>query len=208
MLPPSYQIPAAALLVIGGTIACFAGYRLFRVVLAIYGFILGAMLGSSVVGVTNTVGMVIAALVGGIIGAALLTLAYFAGIALVGAGVGALLAHVAWGAWGSNATAATVSPDPPAAAVIVLSILGAVGAMLLQRYVIILSTAFGGAWTLIVGGLALSGNRGAVRAASAGSVWILYPMNPAPGERWIIPVWVVLGVVGTGVQLAITGRKR
>ena len=37
-------LPAAILLMLGGTVSCFAGYRLFRVVLAIYGFILGAML--------------------------------------------------------------------------------------------------------------------------------------------------------------------
>jgi hypothetical protein len=28
-------------------LACFAGYRLFRIVLGIYGFILGAMIASS-----------------------------------------------------------------------------------------------------------------------------------------------------------------
>ena len=39
MLPPSYEFPAAILLVIGGAVACFAGYRLFRFVLAIYGFL-------------------------------------------------------------------------------------------------------------------------------------------------------------------------
>ena len=42
MLPQSYGLPAAIGLVLGGAVACFAGYRLFRIVLAIYGFILGA----------------------------------------------------------------------------------------------------------------------------------------------------------------------
>ena len=45
-------------------------------------------------------------------------------------------------------------------------ILGAVaGALLatwLQRYVIILGTAFGGAWTVVVGGAALMGNPAAL----------------------------------------------
>ena len=39
--------------------------------------------------------------------------------------------------------------------------------MLLQRYVIIVGTAFGGAWTMLVGGLALAGDRAAAAAASA-----------------------------------------
>jgi hypothetical protein len=200
MLPPSYELPAAILLVLGGALSCFAGYRLFKVVLAIYGFILGAMVASSMMGVSNTTGMVVAALVGGIAGALVLVFAYFIGIALVGAGLGALVSHVGWGYVGTG--------DPPAVLVILFSILGAIAAMMLQRYVIIGATAFGGAWTVIVGGLAAAGDRGAARAASAGDVWILYPLTPAPGERWVPIAWIVLGLIGTGVQLAITGKKR
>ena len=33
MLPATYQIPAAIVLLFGGTVACFFGYRLFRIVL-------------------------------------------------------------------------------------------------------------------------------------------------------------------------------
>ena len=200
MLPHSYEFPAAIVLVLGGALACFAGHRLFRVVLAIYGFILGAMLASSVMGTSNTVGMVVAALVGGLAGAAILTFAYFVGIALVGAGLGALVVHMGWSQAGTG--------DPPALLVILFSILGAIGAMLLQRYVIIVGTSFGGAWTLMVGGLALAGERGAARAAASGNVWILYPFTPSPGQRWIPVAWIVLGLIGMGVQLGVTARKR
>ena len=200
MLPQSYQLPAAILLVLGGALSCFAGYRLFKIVLGIYGFVLGAMLASSAMGASNTTGMLLAALVGGVCGAALLMFAYFIGIALVGAGLGALVAHMAW--------SGVRNGDPPAIAVIVLSIMGSIGAMFLQRYVIIVATAFGGAWTVIVGGLAAAGDRGAVRAASAGDVWILYPTSPAPGQRWVPVAWIILGLIGTGLQLGVTGRKR
>jgi len=200
MLPLSYQLPAAVLLTLGGAVACFAGYRLFRVVLAIYGFILGAMLASSMMASSNTLGMVVAAVVGGVLGAVIMTFAYFVGIALIGAGMGALVAHVAW--------SELRSVDPPALAVIGLSIAGAVGAMLLQRYVIIISTAFSGAWTMIVGGLAIAGDARAARAAATGNVWILYPFTTVPGQPWVPIAWLVLGLVGTGVQLGVTGRKR
>jgi hypothetical protein len=200
MLPHSYELPAAILLVLGGALACFAGYRLFRIVLGIYGFIGGAMLASSMMGVSNTTGMIVAALAGGVAGALLLVFAYFIGIALVGAGLGALIAHVGWGYVGGG--------DPPAALIIVLALIGSIGALMLQRYVIIVATAFGGAWTALVGGLALAGDRGAARAASGGDVWILYPMTPAPGQRWVPIVWIVLGLIGTGVQLGITGRRK
>jgi hypothetical protein len=200
VLPHSYQLPAAILLVLGGALSCFAGYRLFKIVLGIYGFVLGAMLASSAMGATNTTGMIVAALVGGVCGAALLMFAYFIGIALVGAGLGALVAHVAW--------SGVRTGDPPAIAVIVLSIMGSIGAMFMQRYVIIVATAFGGAWTVIVGGLAAAGDRGAAKAASAGDVWILYPTSPAPGQKWVPVAWIILGLVGTALQIGITAKKR
>src|SRR5258707_12529849 len=96
MLPHAYELPAAIVLAIGGALACFAGYRLFKLVLALYGFILGAMLASSMFGISNTVGMIAAAVVGGIAGALILVFAYFVGSALEGAGVGWLLGHIGW----------------------------------------------------------------------------------------------------------------
>ena len=88
MLPQSYGLIAAIALVLGGAVACFAGYRLFRIVLAIYGFIFGAYLASSTMGSSNAVGMLAAALVGGFLGSVVFFFAYFLGIALVGAGAG------------------------------------------------------------------------------------------------------------------------
>lgn len=201
MLPHSYALPAAILIFLSGMVACFAGYRLFRLVLAIYGLILGAMLGSSLMAPSNTIGMIAAALLGGIAGALIMTFAYFVGIALVGAGMGALAAHLFWTSWRSI--------DPPAPAVILLSVAGAVGAMLLQRYVIIFSTAFSGAWTMIIGGLAFAGDTTAARAAATGNVWILYPFTPLSAHRWVPYAWAALGLTGVAAQMGITaGKKR
>ena len=199
MLPASLQTPAAIVLVVGGLLSCFAGYRMFRVILGIYGFILGALIASSFMGTDQTLWMIVAAVVGGIAGAAILILAYFVGVALIGAGVGALAANLLW---------ASLGREPGALAVIILAIAGALGALVLQRYVIVLSTAFGGAWTAIVGGLALAGNRAAGQAAARDDVWLAYPMNPAPGQRWVIVVWLAMGVVGTLVQLGVTAKGR
>jgi Domain of unknown function (DUF4203) len=200
MLPNSYQPAAAFVLIIGGAIACFAGYRLFRSVLAIYGFILGALMASSIMGSTNTIGMILGAIVGGIVGAIVLTFAYFVGIALIGAGLGALVAHVSW---------TQLRPtDPPAAVIISLAIFGAIGAMLLQRYIIVVGTAVIGAWTLLIGILALLADRSPVRSAAGATVWILYPFSPAIDQRWVPFAFIAIGIVGTAVQLSVTGRKR
>jgi hypothetical protein len=198
MLPAAYQVPAASLLVLGGVIACFLGYRLFKFVLAIFGFIIGALAASSIWGASDTTYMVIAAIVGGIGGSLLLLAAYFVGVALVGAGLGALIANLLW---------TQIEGDPHPFVVVLFSVAGALLATWLQRYVIILGTAFGGAWTLIVGALAMMGDKTAMTAAAAGDIWVAYPMNPAPGQAWVPYVWIGLGLAGTLVQMFVTGGQ-
>jgi hypothetical protein len=199
MLPVQYQLPAAIVLLVGGVVACFFGYRLFRIVLSIFGFILGALLASSIFGASDTGPMIAAAVVGGVVGAGVLFAAYFVGVAMVGAGGGAVLANLAFRA---------AEREPHFLVIVFAAVVGAVGAIYLQRYVIILGTAFGGAWTLIVGAMALVGNRTALAAAAAGDVWVAYPLDPAPGERWVPIAWVVLSVIGAGVQMGVTGGEK
>lgn len=196
MLPASLQTPAAAILVIGGLLACFAGYRVFRVVLGIYGFILGALLATSIVGTEQTMWTILAAIGGGLAGALILIAAYFVGVALIGAGLGAMTANLIW---------AGIGGEPHVAVVIGLSILGALAALALQRYVIIVATAFGGAQTVVVGAAALMGNREAADAA-ARVVYSVYPLNPVPGTALDLVAAVVLGLLGVLVQLFVTAK--
>lgn len=195
MLPHGFEQPGAALLLIAGVLACFAGHRFFRLVLGLYGFILGAMLASSVVGVSNTTGMMISALVGGVIGSVVLVFAWFAGVSLVGAGIGVLVAHEVWRVVGTG--------DPSSVLIVVAAVVGAVGALFVQRYVIIIGTAFAGAWTII---LAISNAfpKGLVRGASKTEVWILYPTSSL--ASWAPFAALALGVVGAFVQLS--GKRR
>jgi hypothetical protein len=199
MLPATYQLPAAIVLLLGGMVACFFGYRLFRIVLAFAGFVVGALLASSVFGVSDTWQMLIAAGLGGLIGAGVLLAAYFVGVALTGAALGAVAAHLMFAATGQ---------DPHFLVLVLLTVVGAAAAMYLQRYFIIVGTAFGGAWTVIVGAMAMLGNQTAMSAATAGNVWVAYPLDPAPGQRWVPVAWIVLGLVGTTVQLGWTGGER
>jgi hypothetical protein len=197
MLPHSYEPAAGLLLLFGGAVSCFAGYRLFRVVLAIYGFILGGSIASSTLAATNATGQLLAWIVGGLAGALILVAAYFIGIALIGAGLGALVAHFGWSYFGVG--------DPPPALVIVLAIAGAIGAMVLQRYVIVAATAFGGAWTMLIGAIAMIERR--LPSPRSADVWVLYPTAPAPDQRWLPLAWIALGLLGSAVQLGFTGRK-
>ena len=206
MLPAAYATPAAAVLTVGGLLACFAGYRLFRLVLGINGFIFGALITTSMMGTSNMWALVVAAVVGGIVGAVLMVVAYFFGVGLIGAGLAALALNVVWRFIGGPGT------EPPTVVLVVVCVLGALGALSIVRLVVIFGTAIAGAWTLIVGVLAFTGNHAALRAAAAGDVWILYPFDPLTANRWLYTgIWFVLVVAGVVVQMATTKgvtRKR
>lgn len=199
MLPTAYATPAAVIFLIGGAMACFAGYRLFRWVLGINGFIIGALLATSAMSASSMWTLAIAAVVGGLIGAVLMIAAYFVGVAIVGAGVGAMAVHLGW---------SIAHAEPPFWAVMIAAILGALGALAITRYMIIVGTAFGGSWMLIIGAMALYGNGAAAKAASAGNTWIVYPLDPAPGVWWMWIVWFALGATGALVQLFTKGKKK
>jgi hypothetical protein len=80
--------------------------------------------------------------------------------------------------------------------------------MVLQRYVIIIGTAFGGAWTMIAAGLAIMGTGHLPGAAHAGDPWIFYPLDPLPAVKWVPMAWIVLGIVGAIVQLSLPSLRR
>jgi hypothetical protein len=198
MLPASYASVAAVVLVVGGVLACFAGYRLFRLVLGLYGFMLGAVITTSAMGEAGTWTLVAAALVGGLVGALLMIAAYFVGVGLVGAGLAVLGLNVAW---------RLVGGDPPTALLVIVAVLGALGALSIARMVVIFGTALAGAWTLIIGTLALQGDADALQAAAAGDVWVLYPLGPQDGNWWLLLAWLGIALAGILVQMA-TGKKK
>jgi Domain of unknown function (DUF4203) len=193
MLPVRFAAPAALVLTVGGLISCFAGYRLFRVVLGLYGFFLGAMITTSTMGTANMWYLVLAAVVGGLVGAVLMIAAYFLGVGLIGAGLAALALNAAW--------RVVAGGDPPTLVLVLVCVLGALAAL----SVVLFGTAIAGAWTLIVGVLALTG-RTTVAGAGAHDVWILYPLDPMPGRWWILALWFALSLAGVIVQLSTTTK--
>jgi Domain of unknown function (DUF4203) len=198
MLPHSVQVPASIVLLAGGAMACFAGYRLFRLVLGVYGFILGALFASSLVGAGGTWTTVAAAVAGGAAGALVLLVGYFVGVALIGAGIGALAVNLAWKPFGG---------DPHWAVVLVVAAVGAIAAMKFQRYVIVLATAFAGAWTLLKGAEMLMTGQGARASASGSDVWVAYLGYSGPNAMWVYAAWIAIALTGTYVQLHTAGGK-
>jgi hypothetical protein len=98
---------------------------------------------------------------------------------------------------------------PPAVVwVVVFAVVGAVTSMYLQRYFIIVGTAFGGAWTILLGALTLVGEIVAPVEATGEPVWVAYLLDPMQQRQWVLVAWFALGVAGTAVQLGITGGER
>jgi hypothetical protein len=198
MLPAQYTTPAAVILTIGGLLACFAGYRLFRFVLGLTGFVVGAYATSQIMGPSHPWTLVLAAIVGGFAGALLMIAAYFIGVGLVGAGLAALGLNLLWHA--------AMHHEPPTVVLVVVCVLGALGALSVVRYVAIFGTALLGSWTFIVGALALAGDKVAGRATAVRDVTVMYPLDPATSGWWVMAGWFVLALLGAITQFATTSR--
>ena len=196
LIPATYQLPALALLLLGGLIAWAAGYRLFRFVLTLFGFYIGALATTAALGSSDRTLLIFAALGGGAVGALIMFFGYFVGVALVGAGSGALVVHTIWSRIGS---------EPHAFVVILAAVAGAAAAMALQRYVIIIATAFAGGWTMLWAAMNAFDSTGAL--ARRPQVWMVYPLDLSPGRRWIVAAWAVLGLMGVFIQLRFTARQ-
>jgi hypothetical protein len=184
------------LLILGGLVAWLAGYRLFRFVLTVFGFYIGALAATAVFSPTDRTLLIFAGLGGGAAGALVMFFGYFVGVALVGAGIGAFAVHMIWSRLGT---------DPHAFVVILAAVAGAASAMALQRYVIIVSTAFAGAWTTLWGAMQFSDWS---HTAQRPPVWMVYPFDYSRGRLWMLAVWMVMGIVGVFVQLRFTGRVK
>ena len=96
MASVSLHLPVAIILLAGGLVSCFFGYRLLRVLLAAYGFVAGIVLAVQFGGDLELWATVLLTVGAGIVGAALAVVAYLAGVALLGAAGGALLVNAAW----------------------------------------------------------------------------------------------------------------
>jgi hypothetical protein len=199
MLPGQYQLPAAAVLIVAGLVACFAGYRLLRAVLTIYGFVLGAFFASTLVAPSDTIAMLVALGAGGLVGALALYFGYIAGVALVGGGLGATVAHSVWMQWRGS--------DPGTLTVLFFAAVGAALAVTLQRVIVIVATAFLGSQTVVAGVLALLSRQPAHRPGVE-DVWIGHLGIPAFGRQWTFLAWIALGIVGVIVQLRSGGTRR
>jgi hypothetical protein len=193
----------AWILSIIGLIVSFSGYRIFKKVVALWGFLLGGVLGALLTGMLiQDVGMMekaIGFLIGGIVGAGLAFPLYKLVVFISGAILGLTL---------GNLVSNLLIPDEPGLRIIITLVLVFITggmAMLLQKITLILSTALFGA------ALMLSGPLQAAGIASTGiGIWQRFGANQAayavlPPEWYVF--WLIAALIGITIQFQQNRRE-
>ena len=130
------------LVLIAGLVICFFGQRLVKLTLGLVGFVAGAVAGWAAAGAlapNNNTAMLLSIIVGGIIVAVLCFWLFHVGIFIVGAGAGAVATAAVSRALGQ--------PVQPLTILIVAVAVGVV-ALLLQKFMLVLCTAFVGSYLI------------------------------------------------------------
>ena len=172
--------------IIIGVIECFFGYRIFKVILGLVGFLVGGALAVTIgysVFQHEAVALLIG-LIGGLIGAASMVALFFFGIFLIGAFLGVVLGSVLFAAAGNN-------PGP--AVLLILAVFAGVMALIFKKFMIIVSTGFGGAWSVVTG---IAHFTGSIDLTNVDRLFL-----SAGSQIYVILLcWFVLGIFGVIVQ--------
>ncbi|MCB0222208.1 MAG: DUF4203 domain-containing protein [Anaerolineae bacterium] len=185
--------------VVFGLAFCFFGYRVFLVLLPIWGFFGGFWLGAQMMALLFGTGFLVtitgwvAGFILGMVFAILSYLFYILGVALVAASFGAAIGAGFMAALGFEG----------GFFVIIVALLCAVFVaaltlvMNLQKYVIILITAFGGANAIILSALLILGRVSMGNIQSAGNA-----IRPVLSDSffWLI-LWLALAGAGVVIQI-------
>ena len=186
-----------------GVLFCFVGYRLFRVIMAIWGFLLGFFIGAplilSVLG-SSTFATTLAWIAGVLLGLVLAALAYAlytAAMTLLGASIGYVL--------GTGLMAVLGLGNQTILVVIVGLILAVFFAILilaldLARLLIVANTAMGGAAAIIIGMLLL------YNLIPMDFLYLDQFSNFIKGSPGWLLLWLGLAVAGGIFQLQHTRR--
>lgn len=189
--------------VVFGLAFCFFGYRVFLVLLPIWGFFGGFWLGAQMMALLFGTGFLVtitgwvAGFILGLIFAILSYLFYILGVALVAASFGAAIGAGFMGALGFEGGFFVIIVALLCGIFVAALTLG----MNLQKYVIILITAFGGANAIILSALLILGRVSMGNIQSAGNA-----IRPVLDDSffWLI-LWLILAGAGIVIQI-LTNR--
>ncbi|WP_438481111.1 TM7S3/TM198-like domain-containing protein [Oleiharenicola lentus] len=182
--------------IVWGLLDIFFGYKVFKITLAVFGGLVGGVLGQTA-GVAlgyGLTGQIIGFVFGGLIGAGLAWLLYLAAVFLAGFGFGATLAVLLLAHF--NHMAAMLGGC-------VLGIIGGFVALKMQQVLIVLSTSLIGAFRVVV----------ALAYFTSKIDWFWYFQNPQnlpaliDNNTWMFPAILVLAVIGAVAQFGLGGSS-
>jgi Domain of unknown function (DUF4203) len=188
----------AGVAIVAGILICFWGYRMLKVTLGIMGAVVGASCGWAL-GVSwapQSPGIALACVVlGAVVGALLCIWLFFFGIFLLGASAGTAVATAVFNGLGRQ-------PEP--LIVLIVAVVFGVLAIILQKFMIVISTAFSGSYLLVAGILQLL-----TGTPNATPMWV-NPLQPGPKGvlgmgAWIL--WVVVGLSAAAFQFRDSRRR-
>jgi len=187
-----YYVMAAVAI---GLIECFFGYRILRFLLGVLGFIAGAVVCGSMgyeLSDGSEIISIIAGIAGGLAGAFIMYTLYIVGVFAIGAALGFMTASYVFGIMNS---------DPIMIVLIAAAVLGGVLAAILQKPMLILATAFGGAYAAVTGVAYLL-----LKNFDPLDPEFLNTLSEDQLYRMAI-IWFGLGVFGLVIQLMTLPRK-
>jgi hypothetical protein len=186
---------AGVLITLYGVANCFFGYLYSRLLLAIWGLALGASLGLSLTVQAAPLTVLLAGIVGAILGPVLVYFFFPIGVFVLGAGTGFLLASALFTALGYGANALGAG--------LVGAIAFGVLALLLRRIVIIILTALLGASTIVIGVTLLLDSERILAAFNERQFdLVIVDAPPLVGVFWLL-----LAVSGFVVQSRAAGTQ-
>ena len=183
------------LIILFGIVNCFFGYVYFRLLLGVWGFIMGGVLGISLASDGAPVVVLAAGLIGAVLGAVLIYLLFRVGVLIIGALLGYVL------------TAALLAQLGFSENIFLLALVGAVIfgilALVINRVFIIVLTAFSGA-SAIITGVSLLMNAERVTQAFAERRF-----DPVFADTPLIVgvFWLLLAVAGIFIQYRSLGDE-
>jgi len=177
-----------------GMLDCFFGYRVFKVTLALLGGLIGAAAAHAAATALHCgpMGLTIALIAGGVLGATIAFLLYIAGVFVAGFGFGSTLGIL---------LLANVHQMVALLSGCLLGIVGGFLAVKAQRVLIVLATALLGAFRAML----------ALAYFTSHLDWIYYFRHPdqmpalIDSKPWMFPAIIALALVGVIAQLELGG---
>ena len=187
----------AIALIASGVITCFWGYRLFKVVLGVTGFVTGGALAWTVLTEAGFGEMVTiaGALLAALLGAAALFSLFFGGVFLFGCAMGLLMAIAILSVLGGELNVVAVS---------IFSLVNGLVTLWFRKVLVVASTALTGAWSVLSGVAHFAGDLDLVGGLAKPEL-----LRTQGGLYYaVLALWLLIGMSGIAIQMKAQRKRK